>query len=282
MKKLSGAIDRFCYKHPRFGIRNLMLFIVIGNALVYAFSMMDTTGKFLDYLTFSPALILQGQVWRIFTFIFLPTTYGLLLLALMLYFFYFIGSTLERHWGAGKFTIYYFSGVIFTVIYGVAVCLITGYGEVYLNAYYINLSMFFAFAVLFPDTRVLLFFFFPIKIKWLAVLDAALFAFAVIGGTFPTNLLPIVAVLNFFLFCGGNLARYFRAAKHVNSRQSVNFRASVSRAQYEEEQKPYRHRCSVCGKTDADYPNLEFRYCSRCEGYHCFCEEHIGNHVHFE
>ncbi|MGE4484944.1 MAG: rhomboid family intramembrane serine protease [Oscillospiraceae bacterium] len=282
MQRFNSAVDRFCYKHPRFGINNLMLYIIIGNALVYVFSKMDTTGTFVYYLYFNPELILQGQIWRLITFILVPTTSGLLWLALMLYFYYFIGSALERYWGAGKFTIYYLTGVIFTMLYGLISGLILKSNYMFLDASYINLSMFFTFAVLFPDTRVLLFFIFPVKIKWLAVLDAVFFVLAMIGGTFPTNFLPLVAVLNFFLFCGGNFTRYFKTLKFTNSKQSVNFRSSVHRAKYEEANKPYHHRCSVCGKTDTDYPNMEFRYCSRCTGYHCFCEEHINNHVHFQ
>ena len=282
LQSFNSAIDRFCYKHPRFGINNLMLYIIIGNALVYVFSKMDTTGMFVYYLYFNPMLIMQGQIWRLISFIFVPTTSGLLWVAVMLYFYYFIGSALERHWGAGKFTIYYLTGVIFTMLYGLISGLILKSTYMYIDASYLNLSMFFTFAVLFPDTQVLLFFVIPVKIKWLAILDAVFFVLAMIGGTFPTNLLPLVAVLNFFLFCGGSFARYFKTLKIVNSRQSVNFRSSVHRAKSEEAKSPYRHRCSVCGKTDTDYPKMEFRYCSRCTGYHCFCEDHINNHVHFQ
>ena len=202
MNFFSKAVERFCYKHPRFGIPNLMLYIVIGNAIVFIFSMMDTTNTFVSYLYFSPALILKGQIWRIITFIFVPMADGIFWLAIMLYFYYFIGSTLERRWGTAKFTLYYLLGVVLTIIYGIIVSLFTSSGYIYLDAAYINLSMFFAFAVLFPDLEVLLFFIIPVKMKWLALLNAALFAVSIFTTPFPYSLIPLVALLNFFIFCG--------------------------------------------------------------------------------
>ena len=146
MKKLSNAIDQFCFKHPRFGIANLMLFIIIGNAIVYIFYKMDRTGLFLQYLYFNPVLILHGQIWRLITFVFIPTTGNLLTFAISLYFYYFIGSTLERYWGSGRFTIYYFSAILLTIIYGFIVWSFTKSPYLPIDVFYLNLSLFFAFA----------------------------------------------------------------------------------------------------------------------------------------
>ena len=295
MKKLVNAVDRFCYRHPRFGIPNLMLYIVIANAIVWVFSLMDTTNTLLSLLSFSPWHILHGQVWRLFTFALMPHTTGWFAL-IAFYFYYFIGSSIERQWGSGKFTIYVLSGVVLTVIYGFILYFVLSgtYGgtEVmeyvsatignYVNAYYIYLSMFFTFATLWPDMQVLLFFFIPVKMKWLAWLDAALFVYEVIRiSPFAFKLLPIVAVLNYLLFCGDWLFSRFKPASKAQRRNRVNFRNEVRRMQYEQKTKPYNRRCEVCGKTDTDYPDLEFRYCSRCQGYHCFCIDHINNHRHF-
>jgi len=279
LKAFSRAIDRFCYKHPKFGIPKLMLFIVIGNAAVYLFSRMDTTNAFVSYLCFNLQMLLKGQVWRLVTFVFIPTDSNLLFEAISLYFYYFIGSTLEREWGAGKFTIFYLSGVFFTVVYGVIIGLLMPPAEMLLNISYIHLSMFFAFAALFPDTRILLFFFIPVKIKWLAYIDAVLFLISIILNPFPLNLMPLVALSNFFLFCGGELLDGLRRRRP--GKNAVNFRTKVRNARYEETQRPYRHKCAVCGRTDTEYPDLEFRYCSRCAGYRCFCSDHIDSHVHF-
>ncbi|MBR1496111.1 MAG: hypothetical protein IJ617_00610 [Oscillospiraceae bacterium] len=294
MKKFVSAVDRFCYRHPRFGIPNLMLYVVIANALIWLFSMMDTTGTLAMTLMFSPYHILRGQVWRIFSFALMPHTSGFLAL-IAFYFYYFIGSTIERQWGSGKFTVYFLSGLLLTVIYGFIVYFILGRGQdasyreavslmigSLVSAYYIYLSMFFTFATLYPDTQVLLFFFIPIKMKWLGILDAALFLYEVIRiEPFIFKFLPIVAVLNYLLFCGEWLFAYFRPAARQQRHRTVNFQNEVRRMRYEQQQKPYNRICEVCGRTDTDYPELEFRYCSRCAGYHCFCIEHINNHRHF-
>ena len=104
MKKLVNAVDRFCYRHPRFGIPNLMIYIVIGNVIVWLFSLMDTSGMLLSALMFSPYHILHGEVWRLVSFVLMPHTGGFLAL-IAFYFYYFIGSNIERQWGSGKFTI---------------------------------------------------------------------------------------------------------------------------------------------------------------------------------
>ena len=198
----------------------------------------------------------------------------------MLYFYYWIGSCLEREWGNGKFTIYYVSGMLLTAIYGVVLSAILG-RDVVVSTTYLNLSMFFAFATLYPDVQVLLFFIIPIKVKYLAYLDAALFVFGVITMSFPLNLLPVVAVLNYLVYCGDWLFDFFRPS-HVRQRQkTVNFKREARRIRREQANKPYHYKCAVCGRTDVDHPELEFRYCSRCVGYHCFCQDHINNHIHF-
>lgn len=282
MKKLMDRIDRFCILHPRFGIRRLMLYIVLGNILVYVLSMMDTTGLLYQKLCFSGQGILRGEVWRIVTYLFVPAGGGNLLLFLIsMYFYYWIGSSLENEWGAGKFTIYYLIGALLQAVFGVALTLVLKQ-DIIITATYLNLSMFFAFATLFPDVMVLLFFIIPVKIKWLAYLDAALFVFGIVTTGFPLNLLPIVAVLNYLLFCGGWLIDFVRPSRVRQQRKTVQFQAEARRIRKEEVQRGYRHKCEVCGRTDADHPELQFRYCSRCAGYHCYCEDHISNHTHIQ
>ena len=294
MKLFVNAVDRFCYRHPRFGIPNLMLYIVIANAIIWIFSLMDTTNTLIPLLSFSPWHILHGQVWRLVSFALVPYNTGWLAL-ISFYFYYFIGSTIERQWGSGKFTIYFLSGMVLTVVYGFILYFVMGAGwesddrqllgifiGSYINAHYIYLSMFFTFATLYPDVQVLLFFIIPIKMKWLGLLNAALFIYDIIRITpFAFKFLPVVAVLNFLLFCGDTLFSYLRPVSAQQRANTINFRAEVRRMQHEEKTKPYSRRCEVCGRTDRDNPDLEFRYCSRCQGYHCFCMDHINNHRHF-
>ena len=276
------SIDRFCAKHPRFGIPNLMLYIIIANAVVYLFSQMDTTKFYFLYnLRFSPSHILAGEVWRLVTFMFIPEGgSNLLFVALSLYFYYFIGSSLEKTWGSGRFTVYYILGYLLLVIFGFIFWAFTGSSAV--SAHYLNLSMFFAFATLYPDTRVLLFFIIPIKIKWLALLDAAYFLYAFITLPFPINFVPVIAILNYLIFCGSDLRRSLMPLKYRVSKRNIEFKAAARKTEKQKASGAYVRQCSVCGKTEKDYPNLEFRYCSKCDGYHCFCQDHINNHIHFK
>ena len=288
MKKLYDAVQRFCAAHPRFGIPNLMRVIVIGNVAVYVLMLLTQANdaNALSFLTFNLNALLHGEVWRLVTFVFVPAYSSPFALLISLYFYYWIGSTLERQWGTAKFNLYYISGALLTVLGVVLASLITG--NPYLTAAgtgYVNLSMFFAFAFLFPDTTVLLFFILPVKMKWLAYLDGALFAFDIIKAIGAHNwagvVLPIVALLNFAVFIWPEVHYLKERAKYQNSRKTVQFRQAQQQQAKQTQQQGYRHKCAVCGRTDTDYPDLQFRYCSKCVGYHCFCQDHIFNHVHF-
>jgi hypothetical protein len=280
MKLLQGfqdRVDRFLWKHPNFGIRNLMLYIVIGNALIYLLSMMDKSSTLVYYLVFSADRLLRGEIWRLVSFVFVPRTSSILGLVLVLYFEFFIGRLLEQAWGKGKFTVYYLLGMAFIILYSLIVRLITG-RDVMTDATYLNLSMFFVFATLWPQNRVLLFFIIPIKVTWLAYAEAILYLYIMISSR---TLLPLIGILNYFLFCGDEL--YYRVQplfRRLFGRGS-EFRRSARQAQRDAKALPYIYKCAVCGRTDSEFPELEFRYCSRCVGYHCFCEDHINSHVHF-
>ena len=274
MKNPRNFIDTFCRKHPGFGIPNLMKYVAIANIVFWLIGAVNPV--LYSYLTFNPALILRGQIWRIISFAMIPPGSGILTF-IVVYFYYMIGSTLEQYWGTPQFNIYFFTGIVLTVLYGFVVYFITGTGF-NLTAQYVYLSMFFSFAVLFPEMQVLLFYIIPIKIKYLGYLNAVLFVMGVISGSFPANLLPVVAVANFLIFCGADL---FRTMPRRPSANTINFRKESARIRREQQANLYKHKCSVCGRTDTDHPELEFRYCSRCAGYHCFCQEHIYNHIHF-
>lgn len=291
MRKFNAAVDRFAYNHPNFGIPGLMRVIVAGNALVFVLAAFAGGYGAVSFLAFDWDAICHFELWRLVTFVFLPGYYSpreLLWLALFLYFYYMIGTVLEREWGTAKFNLYYFSGVILTVITGVVLGLVFG-GARISGASYVNLSMFFAFAMLYPDMQVLLFFIIPVKIKWLAWVDAALFAFTILSGLLTgrllSALLPIVALLNFFVYFWDSIMDEINyrqgRARHQSSHRTIQFKSAVRQQRKKEETQGYRRKCAVCGRTDTEWPDLEFRYCSRCAGYHCFCQDHIFNHVHF-
>ena len=277
LDRFNRGVSRFLYRHPNFGIPRLMLYLIIGNALVYLFSMMDRTGMLTWYLCLVPDRLLKGEVWRLVTFVFVPNTGRLIFLVIELYFYYLIGSTLERAWGAGKFTVYYLCGMVITIVYGILASLITG-RSLALTGSYLSLSMFFVYATLWPDNQILLFFFIPVKVKWLAWFVAAVFLISMIMGR---TLLPLVGIANYFLFCGSSLLASLKLLRMRHSTPARQFRRNVRRRESEQNSRTYTRKCAVCGRTDTEYPDLEFRYCSQCVGYHCFCSDHIHSHIHF-
>ena len=213
---------------------------------------------------------------------FVPNDTRLFWLLISLYFYYWIGSTLEQRWGTAKFNLYYISGVVLTVIGTILASVISGFNYTVAGSTYVNLSMFLAFACLFPDTQVLLFFIIPIKMKWLAIVDVVMIGYDVISyavhGAWYGVLQPIIALLNFAVFIYPEVRYLTERRRYQHREQTVNFKKAVKEAKQE---KGYIHKCAVCGRTDTEYPELEFRYCSRCAGYHCFCIDHINAHQHF-
>lgn len=290
MGAIEKRIDKFCREHPRFGIPNLMLYIAVANVLI---GLIDNFSAYSlsSLLFFFRPSIFQGEIWRLVTFVFVPITgdFGILNFSipgtslfttvLSAYFYYWVGSMLEREWGTARFNCFYLMGVVLNILFG----LIFGVSSVQ----YVNLSMFFAFAVLFPDMQVLFMFLLPMKVKWLAWIDAAFFLWQILNnlrlGLWLYALLPVVAIFNFFIFFWSDfketLGYHKRRYQHRHSQQTINFKKAAGKA-YQE--KGYIHKCAVCGKTDTEYPDMEFRYCSKCNGYYCYCMEHINNHEHIQ
>jgi hypothetical protein len=295
MKSLRRRFERFCFKHRNKGIPNLMLYISIGAALVYFMTAFSGNAILLEALRFDRTLILQGQVWRLFTF---PFVYGLtssspILVAISLFCYYSLGRAVEHAWGTFRFNLFYFSGIILMD----AFCLIFG-GDVYvfyLNlGYYLNLSLFLAYSTLYPNTQFLLFFIIPVKAWIFALIDLGITIFDVIQMSvyFPYNLIPLVAIANYLLFFGKDIVniiplswrmgikRFFGGKPAQPKAKTIPFKNP--HAQSAATREPYTHRCTICGRTDISHPDLEFRYCSRCQGYHCYCLDHINDHEHVE
>ncbi len=277
MNKLNQMIDRFCYSHPRFGIPNLIFYLLGGNILVYLLDYVSYSRVAVSsLLEFDRALILQGQVWRAVTFLFTSWGQGLFSFLIAMYFLWFIGTSLEREWGTGKFTLYYILGWALTLLSG----LVTGYA----SSRYLDMTMFLAFATLFPDVQFLLFFFIPVKAKWIAWVDGAVLGLGVIQAILTLDLgglvAVIMAVLNYLIFFWPELMYQVRRlrgqAQHSRQENVIQFK----KAARDLKRRDYTHKCDICGRTDTEFPDLEFRYCSKCSGYHCYCTDHINNHEH--
>lgn len=295
MHSVDSWLDRFAYRHPKFGVPGLIKYVLIGNAAVY-FLDLFSNGTCSALLGFHPSYILHGQVWRLVTFIAVPTSSSPIWFAISLFFYYFLGTTLEREWGTAKFSLYYFTGALLTVIAGFIGGFFMGdmaalWSAPTITMYQVNLSMFLAFATLYPDAQLTLYFIIPVKAKWLAVFYVFIMAWEIISlpgyailSTLPVLLSQDLAALgNYALFFWSDIrevaGRILRRTRYRRSGKTINFKAAQKHAQ---EKKGYLHKCAVCGRTDADHPELEFRYCSKCNGYYCYCMDHINNHVHIK
>ena len=211
----NNKLRQWQLKYGRYAPQNLMMYVVGAMALVYIadYILAPTVGFSLSRLfMFTRSEVLSGQIWRVFTFTFLPPNANLFFIVFSLYFYYLIGSSLEREWGSFWFDVDYFCGIIGTIIAG----FITGSA----TNYYLNMSLFFAFAALYPNFQVLLFFFIPVKIKWLAWLDAALFLVNFIVGSWSVRAAIIASRLNFFLFFGPSFFRGIRDAIRTRRRRA--------------------------------------------------------------
>ena len=272
-------ISKLERKFGRYAITNLTLLFIGSNALGYL--LMYTTPALLAYLTLEPGLILRGQVWRLITWIVIPSGGNVLAVIIMLFFYYSIGTSMERTWGTFRYNLYLFSGVLFTVIGAFILYFIFGGGYGYgwyFSSYYLCLSIFLAFAASYPDMEVLLYFVIPLKVKWLAWLDVAYLAYDMIRGGFATRVVIIASLLNFVLF-------YF-STKNL---KAYSPKERVRKAKYKQKMRPTnhyangaKHKCAVCSRTELDDPSLEFRYCSKCNGNYEYCQDHLFTHVHIK
>lgn len=199
-------------KLGRFAVPNLPIILVVAMAVVwladYTLLSMDKP-LISDYLQFDRQLIFQGQVWRVFTFSIVYESGGPLFVILNLYFLWFIGSTIEKEWGSFRFNVYYLMGYLGSVV--------SGFIMGYTTNYYLNLTLFLAFAILNAEARVLLFFFIPIKVKWLAILDLVILALEFAFSSWPYRVALIFALINVALFFWKNL--YYRISSWYRRRR---------------------------------------------------------------
>jgi hypothetical protein len=207
-------LNKFERKFPRFGIQGLMLYIVIAMGFVYFLDFAQSTKSFASLLVFDRNLIFSGEIWRVITFVFLPPTTSLIFVVFSLYFYYLIGSALESYWGTVAFNIFYLIGVLGNIVAG----LLTG------TAYnfYLNMSLFFAFAILYPDFQILVFFFLPIKIKYLAFINLLMFIASLVSSIVFKNYSEavsiIISMLNIIIFFGGDFINKIK--NNLNYRDS--------------------------------------------------------------
>lgn len=259
-------------KYRKYAIHNLMNYIVILYVVGMVLQMVNPMFYY-RYLSLDASAILRGQIWRVVTFLINPPYYNLMSNLLMIYLYYSLGTTLERVWGAFRFNVYVFMGVIGHVLAALVVYLL--FGQVWmLDTTYLNLSLFFAFATTFPDMQFLLYFIIPIKAKWMALLYGASAIYGFIFGNPAEKCAIVLSLINYLIFYA--MTRNYNKInpKEIKRKRDFNTQVKIK------PQGTSHHKCAVCGRTELDDDTLEFRYCSKCEGEYEYCLDHLYTHQH--
>ena len=286
--KWLNKLERKFGKHA---IPNLMFYVVILYAVGFIFELIAPEFYY-NFLSLDMSAVFRGQIWRLVTFIIQPPATNLLFVIFTLYLYYMIGRQLELVWGSFRFNVYYFMGVLFHIV-GAILAYALFEVSLPMGTYYLNMSLFFAYAAIYPNQQFYLMGLIPVKVKWLAWIDAAYFGYTILQAFLPayggnelygwyfkaSALEAFVSILNFLVFfmMTRNMRRF--SPKEIKRKQT--YRREVQQGRQEAQHaNGAKHRCHVCGRTELDDENLEFRYCSKCNGNYEYCQDHLFTHEH--
>lgn len=288
-------MSNFEKKFGKYAIKNISIVLIALYACGYMISLVNASA--LNYFTLDPYRILfKGQVWRLVSWLIIPPGGFNFLTLLMLYFYYYIGTILERTWGTYRYNLYLLQGMIFTIagafalmgymyLFQADVVAVNGAENLFavlssmFSTYYVNMSIYLAFACTFPDMQVLLFFILPIKIKVIGIIYSLLLIYEFIAGygnavlTAANRFVIGASMMNFLIFFFTRRNMMHLSPKQIKRRQE--FKHDVKKST-----PVTRHKCAICGRTEESNPELEFRFCSKCDGNYEYCQEHLFTHTH--
>ena len=282
-------------KLEKYAIPNLTLYLIICYGIGYLMQYLVPAGY--QYLMLDPFLVLKGQVWRLVTWILIPPdSSNIFFVLITLYLYYSLGGLLERIWGTYKYNVYLFSGLLFTILGAFVLCgysvlmgaqptmytglyLLNNGSAVYFgqfSTYYINMSIFLACAASIPDVQVLLMFIFPIKVKWLGIVYGIILLVNCIQGGIATWIVVILSLLNFLVFFLRSKGKMHLSVGQIKRQQEFHQKMRSAG----QTKGITRHKCAICGRTELDGDDLEFRFCSKCNGNYEYCQYHLFTHEH--
>ena len=282
-------------KLEKYAIPNLTLYLIICYGIGYLMQYLVPAGY--QYLMLDPFLVLKGQVWRLVTWILIPPdSSNIFFVLITLYLYYSLGGLLERIWGTYKYNVYLFSGLLFTILGAFVLCgysvlmgaqptmytglyLLNNGSAVYFgqfSTYYINMSIFLACAASIPDVQVLLMFIFPIKVKWLGIVYGIILLVNCIQGGIATWIVVIFSLLNFLVFFLRSKGQMHLSVGQIKRQQEFHQKMRSAG----QTKGITRHKCAICGRTELDGDDLEFRFCSKCNGNYEYCQYHLFTHEH--
>ena len=245
----------------RFAIPNVTLILIAGQVLSYVMIRLNPAA--LDNIVLRPQDVLDGDVYRLVTFLFVPVCNSPIWAFFAWYLFYIMGTALEYYWGTFRYNVFLLIGFFSSVVVGFV------FSSPMITNVFVKGTVFLAFAYLNPRFELRIMFVLPVQIRWLAMFTWIGYALSLFSANFPQQMIICASLLNFFVFFGRDIARRMFSGHRFMSNQASRFAMSNP---------AYRHKCTVCGITDADDPQMDFRYCSKCSGEHAYCEEHLRNH----
>lgn len=287
--------NRLRRKLEKYAIPNLTLYLIICYGIGYLMQFLVPAGY--QYLMLDPFLVLKGQVWRLVTWILIPPdSSNIFFVLITLYLYYSLGGLLERIWGTYKYNVYLFSGLLFTILGAFVLCgysvlmgaqptmytglyLLNNGSAVYFgqfSTFYINMSIFLACAASIPDVQVLLMFLFPIKVKWLGIVYGIILLVNCIQGGIATWIVVIFSLLNFLVFFLRSKGKMHLSVGQIKRQQEFHQKMRAAG----QTKGITRHKCAICGRTELDGDDLEFRFCSKCNGNYEYCQYHLFTHEH--
>lgn len=264
-------------KFGRYAIRNLSFYIIITYVIGYVIEL-AAPNLFL-YMTLEPALILRGQIWRLVSWVLIPPESLGLFTIIMLMLYYSLGNSLERAWGTFRYNVYIFMGMFASLVgaFILYFCGVRQLGAAF-STYYVNVSIFLAYAAIYPEDRVYLYFLVPIKMKWMGLLYGVITIYGFINSGWAGRTVILSSLANFLIFLLMN--RNIRRISPKELRRRQRFHKQIQRSAPPEG--ITKHKCAICGRTELDGDDLEFRFCSKCDGNYEYCQDHLFSHTHIK
>lgn len=279
-------IDRLNAKFGRYGVPNVTVLLIAGQVVAFVINQAPRelgAESLAERMLLSPAHVLAGEWWQLFTFLFVPPATNPVFAFFGWYLFYLMGSTLEAQWGAFRYNLYLLLGYLASVVlafvtYFATGRLAAGIGDEGASNLYLYSTVFLAFARLYPDFVLSIFFIFPVKVRYLAMLTWIGYGVTFLFSKFWLDQAMVVAAtFNYLVFFG---TQQLQDMRHRHRRMQFQSKALASKNRSGLRGRRMAHACAVCGLSAVDSPRTAFRYCSECGGDLCYCPEHIGNHEH--
>jgi hypothetical protein len=273
-------LDKMERRFGKYAVKNLMIYMSVLYGLGFLVSVINPA-LYYSTLCLLPSAVFKGEVWRLVTWLMYPPSTSMFFGLIMIYVYFMLGTMIERICGNFRFNVFLIGGILLHIIVVMLIYLFTGW-DVILTPENLNMTILLAYMALIPDAVFFMFFIIPIKARYLGIIYLVLTAMSFVSGNIAVKIGIAVSLLNFAVFyftsaAPAKLKLHKSLVKAIRKSEQVRNAAAVK---MKPESGATRHKCAVCGRTELDDPNLEFRYCSKCAGEYEYCMDHLYTHIH--